>query len=90
MSLQEAQMQLMEPDEKNDFHAILLAQQLAADDFKLHEVDTTDPKTDEIFALTGFVTVSRKSTGREKQYPIGDGSAWVSEFERDLLQGVFG
>lgn len=82
-------MKLIEPDEKNDFHAILLAQHLAADDFELHEVDTTDPKTDEIFALAGFVTVSRKSTGRKKQYPTGDGSIWVAEFERDLLQGAF-
>ncbi|HWW05404.1 transcriptional regulator [Collimonas sp.] len=83
-------MKLIEPDEKNDFHAILQAQHLAADDFELHEVDTTDPKTDEIFALSGFVTVSRKSTGRKKQYPIGDGSSWVAEFERDLSSGDFG
>ncbi|AIY42311.1 hypothetical protein LT85_3153 [Collimonas arenae] len=82
-------MKLIEPDEKNDFHAILQAQHLDAGDFELHEIDTTDPKTDEIFALTGFVTVSRKSSERKKQYPIGDGSIWVAEFERDLLQGVF-
>ncbi|WP_211462022.1 transcriptional regulator [Collimonas silvisoli] len=82
-------MKLIEPDEKSQFHAILSAQHLAADDFELHEVDTTDPKTDEIFALSGFVTVSRKSTSRQQQYPIGDGSIWVAEFERDLSQGVF-
>ncbi|AMP04445.1 transcriptional regulator [Collimonas pratensis] len=83
-------MKLIDPDEKSDFYAILQAQHLAAEDFELHEVDTTDPKTDEIFALTGFVTVSRKSSGRKKQYPIGDGSTWVAEFERDLQQGAFG
>lgn len=82
-------MKLIDPDEKSDFYAILQAQHLAAEDFELNEVDTTDPKTDEIFALTGFVTVSRKSSGRKKQYPIGDGSTWVAEFERDLLQGAF-
>ncbi|MEO6920306.1 MAG: transcriptional regulator [Collimonas sp.] len=82
-------MKLIEPDERNDFHAILQGRHLDADDFELHEMDTTDPKTDEILGLTGFVTVSRKSSGRKKQYPIGDGSIWVAEFERDLLQGAF-
>ena len=83
-------MKLIEPDEKSDFHAVLQAQQLAAGDFELHEVDTTDPKTDEVLGLTGFVTVSRKSSGRKKQYPTGDGSTWVAEFARDLAQGAFG
>ncbi|WP_041741546.1 hypothetical protein [Collimonas fungivorans] len=82
-------MKLIEQDEMEDFQAILQARQLAADDFELHQVDTTDPKTDEIFGLTGFVTVSRKSNGHKKQYPIGDGSSWVTEFERDLQRGAF-
>lgn len=82
-------MKLIEPDEKGDFHAVLRARHLAAGDFELHEIDTTDPKTDEVLGLTGFVTVSRKSSGQKKQYPIGDGSTWVAEFERDLLQGAF-
>ncbi|WP_407928005.1 transcriptional regulator [Collimonas humicola] len=82
-------MKLIEPGEKKDFHAVLQARHLAADDFELHEVDTTDPKTDEILGLTGFVTVSRKSSGRKTQYPIGDGSTWVAEFERDLMRGAF-
>lgn len=83
-------MKLIEPDEKHDFHTVLAKQHLSARDFVLQEMDTTDPKTDEIFALTGFVTVTRKSTDCKKQYPIGDGSTWVSEFQRDLLKGVFG
>jgi len=82
-------MKLIEPDEKADFHTALHARHLAVDDFELHEIDTTDPKTDEIFALTGFVTVTRKSTGHKRQYPIGDGSHWVEEFRRDLQEGVF-
>ena len=82
-------MKLIEPGEQKDFHAVLQARHLAADDFELHEVDTTDPKTDEILGLTGFVTVSRKSSGRKTQYPIGDGSTWVAEFERDLMRGAF-
>ncbi|MEM4985936.1 transcriptional regulator [Collimonas sp. H4R21] len=83
-------MKLIEPDEMDDFQAVLRARHLPADDFELHQVDTTDPKTDEIFGLTGFVTVSRKSSGHKQQYPIGDGSSWVAEFERDLLRGAFG
>lgn len=83
-------MKLIEPDEMDDFQAVLRTRQLPADDFELHQVDTTDPKTDEIFGLTGFVTVARKSSGHKQQYPIGDGSSWVTEFERDLLRGVFG
>ena len=51
----------------------------------LSETDTTDPKTDEIFALDGFVVITRKSTQKQKQYPIGDGSAWVEAFARDLV-----
>ncbi|MFC5474328.1 transcriptional regulator [Paraherbaspirillum soli] len=83
-------MKLIEPDELNDFNAVLVRHKLAADDFELRELDTTDPKTDEVFALTGFVTVTRKSSGRKQQYPIGDGSIWVAEFERDVAAGVFG
>jgi len=82
-------MELIEPDEKNDFEALLALHNLNKDDFELSEIDTTDPKTDEIFALTGTLTVVRKSTGKEKQYPIGDGSVWVTEFERDIVEGFF-
>jgi len=82
-------MKLIEPDEKEDFQALLALHNLRRDDFELSEIDTTDPKTDEIFALTGTLTVLRKSTGKEKQYPIGDGSVWVTEFERDIAEGFF-
>ncbi len=82
-------MNLIENDEKENFHAVLVARNLSADDFSLKELDTTDPKTDEILALKGFVTVTRKSTQKQAQYPIGDGSIWVSEFQRDLDDGLF-
>lgn len=82
-------MELIEPDERRDFEAVLARHNLAANDFEFSEIDTTDPKTDEIFALAGTLTVTRKSTGRKKQYPIGDGSIWVAEFQRDLLNGDF-
>jgi hypothetical protein len=82
-------MKLIEPDEEEDFEALLALHNLNRDDFELSEIDTTDPKTDEIFALMGTLTVARKSTGKEKQYPIGDGSVWVTEFERDIVEGFF-
>lgn len=82
-------MELIEPDEMTDFRAILARYHLDPGDFALGEIDTTDPKTDEILALTGTLTVTQKSTGRQKQYPIGDGSTWVAEFQRDVSEGYF-
>ncbi|HCI53639.1 MAG TPA: transcriptional regulator [Gallionella sp.] len=77
-------MKLIEQDETDDFQTVLKRFNLSAGDFELTETDTTDPQTDEIFALTGFVVVMQKSTGLKMQYPIGDGSRWVEEFERDI------
>ena len=82
-------MKLIEPDEEKEFEALLVQHNLTRDDFELSEIDTTDPKTDENLALTGTLTVIRKSTGKEKQYPIGDASIWVTEFERDVVGGFF-
>ena len=83
-------MKLIEQDEKDGFQAVLRRFKLSAEDFDLAETDTTDPKTDEIFALTGFVVVTRKSTNMKVQYPIGDGSRWVEQFERDVSEKLFG
>jgi hypothetical protein len=83
-------MTLIEQVEKDDFLAVLKRFKLTAEDFVLVETDTTDPQTDEIFALTGFVVVTQKSTNLKSQYPIGDGSQWVYEFERDLEMHSFG
>jgi hypothetical protein len=83
-------MKLIEQDELDAYRAVLSRSGLRADDFDLSETDTTDPKTDEVFALEGFVVVTRKSTRRQKQYPLGDGSAWVEAFARDLARNDFG
>lgn len=82
-------MRLIEPEEMNDFRSVLRKFNLSEKDFDLKETDTTDPKTDETLALTGFVTITRKSTGREKEYAIGDGSTWLSQFRRDVERGTF-
>lgn len=83
-------MKLIEQDEKDDFKAVLKRFKLSVEDFDLAETDTTDPKTDEIFALSGFVVVTQKSTNLTAQYPIGEGSRWVEEFERDIEKNLFG
>ena len=72
-----------------DFEAVLACYHIDADDFGLGEIDTTDPKTDEIIALTGTLTATQKSTGGQKQYAIGDGSTRVAEFQRDVIEGYF-
>lgn len=81
---------LIEQDEKDKFQGVLKRFNLPLEDFDLVETDTTDPKTDEIIALTGFVVVTQKSTNLKAQYPIGDGSRWIEEFERDLEIHLFG
>lgn len=81
---------LIEQDEMDRFQGVLKRFKLTMDDFDLVETDTTDPKTDEIIALTGFVVVTQKNTNLKAQYPIGDGARWVEEFERDLEMHLFG
>lgn len=83
-------MKLIEPDEMDDFQAVLKRFNLSVEDFDLAETDTTDCKTDEILALTGFVVITQKSTNVKAEYPIGDGSRWVEEFERDIEKHLFG
>jgi len=83
-------MKLIEQDEMDDFKAVLNRLKLSAEDFELAETDTTDSKTDEIFALTGFVVVTQRSTNLQAQYPIGDGSRWVEEFEKAIEKNLFG
>jgi hypothetical protein len=83
-------MKLIEQDEMADFQAVLKRFKLSAEDFDLVETDTTDSKTDEILALTGFVVITQKSTNVKAEYPIGDGSRWVEEFERDIEKNLFG
>lgn len=83
-------MKLIEQEEKDEFFRILARYHLIADDFVLQETDTTDPQTDEIQALAGFVVVVRKSTMRNVEYPIGDGVRWLKKVESDIVKGAFG
>lgn len=83
-------MELIEGDEMACFRRVLSDKSLDVADFELREVDVTDPKTDEIEALQGLVTVLRKSTRATRQYRLGDKTEWVGHFQRDLNDGVFG
>lgn len=83
-------MKLIERDEQKRFAAILKNKAMAASDFELHEVDITDPKSDELWPLQGYVEVHRKSTDKTREYPIGDGMSWVQGFQKDLKNRYFG
>lgn len=82
-------MKLVEADEMKRYTDILDARSWDPGDFELREVDLTDPGSDELLPLKGFVEVCCKSTSRCREYPTGDGTAWVPAFERDLLAGRF-
>lgn len=81
---------LIDQEEKDAFYRVLEKFNLPAEDFDLMDTDTTDPKTDEIMALTGFVLVIRKSINQSIEYPIGASTPWTKRFEMDISKGVFG
>jgi len=82
-------MELIEARERAEFEDILRKHRMARADFSLSATDTTDPKTDEVPALQGELTVRRKSTDQSKQYLISDGTSWLELFRRDIRSGAF-
>ena len=82
-------MSVIEPDEMKRFAEVLHARSCDAADFELTDVDVTDPGSDELLPIKGYVEIRRRSTDRYREYPTGDGTAWVPAFERDLLAGRF-
>lgn len=83
-------MKLIEADELRQFSEILKSRSCSLEDFELDELDTTDPKSDELSPLKGYVAIRRKSNNVVREYVIGDGTSWVSAFENDLGTGRFG
>lgn len=75
--------------EKEDFEQAIHGKGLDPADFELVE-SRDQPQGGGTYAITGTVTIKRKSTGAEKSYQAGHGSAWPAEFENDLTSGVFG
>ena len=82
-------MGLIEADEMARYMDVLGLRSVDPLDFELHEVDLTDPGSDELLPQKGYVEVHCRSTDRRREYPIGDATAWVPAFERDLLAGRF-
>jgi hypothetical protein len=82
-------MELLETEDIAEFRKILRRSRLLRADFSLSATDTTDPKTDEVPALQGEVTVRRKSTGQTKQYLISDSTSWLDLFRNDIKSGAF-
>lgn len=82
-------MELIEKEELAELENILRGHRLTRDEFSLEATDTTDPKTDEVQALQGELTVRRKSTGQARQYPISDGISWLELFRNDIKGGAF-
>lgn len=82
-------MELIEPSDIKEFEHILRRNRLLRADFSLSATDTTDPKTDEVPALQGELTVRRKSTGQSKQYLISDSTSWLELFRNDIQGGAF-
>ncbi|KMY86461.1 hypothetical protein BUMB_03843c [Candidatus Paraburkholderia calva] len=79
-------MSVIAPDEKADFLAILARRRLEANDFLVQEADTSDI-VDDVYPLQGIV---RQSTRKEREYRVGHGTHWTTEFEQDLNKGAFG
>ena len=83
-------MELIDTDEHSRFLSMLERHSLPTNDFILSEVDMTDPKSDEIFALQGWLSIRRLSNNLQREYLIGDESDWLEHFSRDVHAGAFG
>ena len=80
-------MTVVHETEWTDFRGILKTHGYAESDFELREVEDV-ANTAEPSPVTGTLTITRK--GLRQTYRIGHGSDWLSEFEGDLVSGVFG
>lgn len=80
---------MVDASEREDFEQAIRAKGFELDDFELIE-KRDPPGGGEIHAITGTVTIKRKSSGIERSYRAGHRSAWPAEFRDDLNNGVFG
>lgn len=83
-------MTLIDANQMAEFRSILLQHGIAQQDIDLHEINATDPKSDEVMAQRGTLSVTRLSTHRTHDYAIGDGATWVRDFIAALEAGMFG
>jgi hypothetical protein len=67
---------------------VLRAKGFALDDFELDE-DSAAVHADVVGLMGGLLRVKCWSTGEERVYPTGSGSAWMGAFLMDLGGGHF-
>ncbi len=79
---------MIDDSEKEDFENAIREKGYEVDDFEMIE-NEDPPSGGVIYAVTGTVTIRRKSTSIEKLYRAGHGSSWPTEFSDDLNSGLF-
>lgn len=84
----EAALKLLGQDEIDDAHTLMRSHGFRPDDFEV--IPHADPSPAFPSAVTGSVTLVRKSTRIAKTYEAGGGSSWLVLFENDLKLGTFG
>ena len=68
---------------------VLRAKGFAVDDFEVEEEESAPDFADLLGAIGGLLRVRCCSTGEERLYPTGSGSAWLGAFLLDLGGGHF-
>jgi len=84
----QAALKLLGQDEIEDAHALMRDHGFRPVDFEI--VQHADPSPAFPSAVTGTVTLIKKSTRMARTYEAGNGSSWLMLFEHDLTQGAFG
>lgn len=80
---------ILDSSEMQDFYGIINKLGFTDTDFELHEVRYPS-SSGPIYAITGDVTITRRSANLNRTYPAGHGSSWLALFYADLAGGNFG
>lgn len=81
-------LKLLGQDEIDDAHGLMREHGFRAGDFEI--LQHADPSPTFPSAITGTVTLVRKSNRMTKTYEAGSGSSWLVLLENDLKSGGFG
>jgi hypothetical protein len=84
----QAALKLLGQDEIDDAHGLIRDHGFRPVDFEI--IQHANPSPAFPSAVTGTVTLVRKSTRIAKTYGAGSSTSWLALFEKDLKQGVFG
>lgn len=77
-----------DPVGMDDFRSAIERAGHAEDDFEV-SLEENFPSWG-VGPITGTLTVRRGGTAIARAYRWGHGTAWVAEFEKDLIGGTFG